>query len=98
MPVGVPRAGDTKFEVLSAVSDHWKGARFGPTVEEIRDAVGLSARSSIQFHINDLVEDQYLAHVPGKRRSLKTTAKGERLIDVFREIEGMDETAGQGRE
>ena len=56
MPVGVPRAGDTKFEVLSAVSDHWKSSRKGPTVAEIRDTVGLNARSSIQFHINDLIE------------------------------------------
>lgn len=89
MPTGVPRAGDTKFEVLTAVSDHWKSARFGPTVAEIRDTVGLSARSSIQFHINDLIEDQYLANVPGKRRTLKPTVKGERLIEVMRDLEGM---------
>lgn len=89
MPIGVPRAGDTKFEVLAAVDDHWKNARFGPTVAELRDAVGLSARSSIQFHINDLIEDGYLAHVPGKRRTLKTTSKGGRLVSVIRDLEKM---------
>ena len=89
MPVGVPRAGDTKFEVLSAVSDHWKSARFGPTVAEIRDTVGLSSRSAVQFHINDLVEGDYLAHVPGKRRTLKPTRKGELLVDVMRQLDRM---------
>jgi len=89
MPVGVPRAGDTKFEVLSAVSDHWKSSRKGPTVAEIRDTVGLNARSSIQFHINDLIEDQYLVNVPGVRRSLKTTPRGEKLVKVMRDLEVM---------
>lgn len=89
MPVGVPRTGDTKFEVLSAVSDHWKSARFGPTVAEIRDMVGLSSRSAVQFHINDLVDDNYLDHVPGKRRTLKTTQKGERLVETMRELDSM---------
>ena len=73
MPVGVPRAGDTKFEVLEAVSDHMKSSRKGPTVAEIRDKVGLNARSSIQFHINDLIEDRYLVNVPGISRSLRVT-------------------------
>ena len=89
MPVGVPRAGDTKFEVLEAVSDHWKSARFGPTVDELREVVGLNARSSIQFHINDLIDDRYLVNVPGKRRSLKTTLRGEKLVEVIRDLEGM---------
>lgn len=87
MPVGVPRAGDTKFEVLAAVSDHWGDARFGPTVAELRDAIGLSARSSIQFHINDLIKDGYLSNVPGKRRTLKPTARGEKLVSVMRDLE-----------
>jgi len=89
MPVGVPRAGDTKFEVLAAVSDHWKSSRKGPTVAELRDVVGLSARSSIQFHINDLIEDHYLINVPGVGRSLKTTKRGERLVKVIRELEDL---------
>ena len=89
MPTGVPRAGDTKFEVLTAVSDHWKSSRKGPTVAEIRDTVGLNARSSIQFHINDLIEDQYLINVPGVRRSLKTTLRGEKLVKVMRDLETM---------
>ena len=89
MPTGVPRAGDTKFDVLAAVVDHWSGARFGPTVGELATTVGLSARSTAQFHINDLLDDGYLVHVIGKPRTLSATSKGERLVDVVRELETM---------
>ena len=78
--------GDTKFEVLATVVDHWENASFGPTVEEIREKVGLTVRSSVQWHINDLLEDKYLERVPRKHRSLKATSKGERLVEVLREL------------
>ncbi len=83
----IPRIGDTKFEVLATVVDHWANASFGPTVEEIRDAVGLSVRSSVQWHINDLLEDHYLERVPRKHRSIKPTEKGKRLVQILRELE-----------
>jgi predicted transcriptional regulator len=89
MPTGVPRAGDTKFDVLVAVMDHWSGARFGPTVAELATTVGLSARSTAQFHINDLLDDGYLVHVQGKPRTLSATKKGKRLVKVVRELETM---------
>ena len=83
----IPRVGDTKFEVLAVVVDHWKNATFGPTVEEIRDAVGLSVRSSVQWHINDLVESGYLQHIPRKHRTLQPTQRGERLVEILRDID-----------
>ena len=88
MPVGVPRAGDTKFEVLAAIAT-WKSPRKPPTVAEIRDTVGLSSRSAVQFHINHLVEDGYLDHVPGQRRTLKATMKGKNLVRFFQELDQM---------
>lgn len=89
MPTGVPRAGDTKFDVLAAVVDHWSAARYGPTVAELASSVGLRARSSVQFHINDLLDDGYLVHVAGKPRTLTATKKGKRLVRVVRELEVM---------
>ena len=81
----LPREGDRKFDVLCAVHEHWKDARHGPTLEEIRDTVGLGSRSTVQFHINDLLSDGYLDHVPGKRRTLKTTKRGDLLIKIVKE-------------
>lgn len=80
----IPRPEDTKFEVLATVVDHWGSATFGPTVEEIRQAVGLSVRSSVQWHINDLIEDGYLQHIPKKHRTLQPTARGLRLVEILR--------------
>lgn len=89
MPTGVPRAGDTKFDVLAAVVDHWRGARYGPTVGELATTVGLSARSTAQFHINDLLTDGYIVHVTGKPRTISATTKGKKLVKVVRELEDM---------
>jgi len=79
----VPREGDTKFKVLIAVRDHMAESRKGPSVEELRAALGLNARSTVQFHINDLVDEGYLSQVPGKRRTLRVTRKGEHLIQIL---------------
>ena len=79
----VPRSGDTKFKVLFAVQSHWGEARFGPTVEELRATVGLSSRSTVQFHINHLVAEGYLSQVRGKRRTLRTTKKGDLLVRII---------------
>jgi SOS-response transcriptional repressor LexA len=73
--------------VLLAISDHWGEARFGPTVEELRVSVGVSSRSTIQFHVNDLLADGYLSHAPGKRRTLRLTKKGDMLLQILMEVE-----------
>jgi predicted transcriptional regulator len=71
------------------VVDHWSGTRYGPTVGELATTVGLSARSTAQFHINDLLSDGFLVHVQGKPRTLSPTKKGKRLVKVVRELETM---------
>lgn len=79
----IPR--NTKFHVLTAVKEHWSSNRFGPTVQEIKDRVGLASRSTVQFHINDLLDDGYLSHRERKRRTLKVTKKGDQLISILTE-------------
>lgn len=74
---------ETKLQVLKAVDDHWAGARYGPTIEELRKAVGLTSRSTVQFHINGLISDGYLSNTPKKRRSLQITPKGQMLLKVL---------------
>ena len=75
---------DTKFQVLEAVVEHYKKANFGPTVDELKDTVGLSTRSSVQFHINDLVEQGFLNHLPGRARTLHATETGKQLVELMR--------------
>lgn len=75
---------DTKFKILEAVVEHYTKANFGPTVDEIRETVGLGTRSSVQFHINDLVEQGFLSHLEGKARTLHATETGEQLVQLMR--------------
>lgn len=81
----IPR--DMRFNVLKSVVTHWGKARFGPTVEEIRQDVGLSHRSSVQWHINSLIRDGYLQRVPRKHRALEPTRRGEKLVKLLAERE-----------
>lgn len=77
---------DTKFKVLEAVVDHYESASFGPTVDEVRATVGLGTRSSAQFHINDLVEQGFLNHLPGRARTLHATDSGVQLVELMRNL------------
>ena len=95
--VRIPANSDTKFEVLASIVDHCSTATFGPTVEEIRKEVGLSVRSSVQWHINDLLEEGYVSHIPRKHRTLRPTDKGLRLVGLMREIDN-GEAASEGEE
>lgn len=82
----VPRPGDTSYKILEAVSDKWRGANYGPTVEELRREVGLSSRSGVQFHVSNLLDAGWLDNIPNRRRTLKLTDKGRRLLRVFSEF------------
>ncbi len=80
------KSSDTKFKVLEAVIDHYETASFGPTVDEVRETVGLGTRSSAQFHINDLVEQGFLSHLPGRARTLHATETGKQLVVLMRSV------------
>lgn len=83
----VPRPGETSFKILQAVAESWKGAKYGPTVEELRKQVGLSSRSGVQFHVSNLLDAGWLDNIPNRRRTLRLTDKGKRLIRLFEDIE-----------
>lgn len=77
----------TKFDVLTAVVRHWETASYGPTVEEVRQTVGLQRRSSVQHHINDLIESGLITNIPRRKRTLRPTDKGKSLVALMREID-----------
>lgn len=79
----IPRPGETSYAILLAVADAWKGKKYGPTVEEIRQQVGLSSRSGVQFHISNLLDSGWLDNIPNRRRTLRVTDKGRKLIKMF---------------
>lgn len=90
MSIALPRYGDTKFEVLDAVIKYRQEHAYGPTVQEITDDLGLSVRSSVQFHVDDLVEQRLVTRVPRKHRSLDVTERGKKLHEVLVEMESVE--------
>lgn len=86
--------GETKFSVLAAIVDHCAKARYGPTLAELADASGLTVRSSVQFHVNDLLDEGMVSHTPRKHRSLRPTAKGKAMVALMREFESEAHSKG----
>ena len=87
----IPRPGDTKFSILKAVNDSLASTGKSPTFAELQDRVGLSTRSGIQFHVEDLVDMGLLARLPGKTRGLRSTSKGKRLVALLEDDDGSAE-------
>lgn len=83
----LPRPGETSYAILEAVNESWKGSSFGPTVEELRQGIGLSSRSGVQFHISRLLDAGLLDNIPNRRRTLKLTERGKRLLRVFADLD-----------
>lgn len=66
----------TKYAVLEVVVEYCEKARYGPTIAEIADSVGVTAKSTIQVHVDDLISDGLLTRIPYKHRSVRPTDKG----------------------
>lgn len=45
-----------------------------PSLDEIASAVGLKGRSGVQRHVNRLIADGYVEHIPGRARDLRVVA------------------------
>lgn len=87
----IPRPSDTKFQVLKAVNQSLATTGKAPTYVELQEEMGLSTRSGVQFHVEDLVDMGLLARLPGKTRGLRATSRGKRLVALFDESNGSAE-------
>lgn len=81
-----PRIGEKRFAVLATIVDHWKKASFGPTMDEIKDRVGLATRSSVAWHVEALLEDGLVSHVTRKHRTLRPTDLGIKWVKAVRKV------------
>ena len=79
--------GTTTFAVLETIYDHWQVSHTGPTLEEIRAKVGLSSPSAVHFHIKKLEAEGLVTRKQRKRRSIRVTRKGAKLIELMREFD-----------
>jgi len=83
--------GTTTYAILETIYDHWQVSHKGPTLEEIRATVNLSSPSAVHFHIKKLEDEGLLSRKAGKHRSMRTTHKGAKLLELMREFEEFDD-------
>lgn len=79
---------ETRLRVLECVVTAMENSRTAPTRDEIAAAVGLGSRSSIQYHIDTLVEDGYIERATYRHRMLRPTESGINAIARLKEIDG----------
>ncbi len=82
--------GDTRLRVLEYLIVHMETNRSAPTRDEIAKAVGLGPRSSIQYHIDTLVQDGYVERSTYRHRMIRPTQAG---IDVIKQVQESNEAS-----
>lgn len=91
-----PRVGDRKFAILATLVDHEARSTKGMSFEEIAESVGLGFRSGVHWHVKHLIELGLVSAIPGRRRSLRPTDKGRKLVRILRELGDGDQDDGEG--
>jgi repressor LexA len=68
-----------QLQILKAVADSRLSRCYSPTIAELARRLGIS-RSTTFEHIEELRRKELLAHCPTRARSLKLTARAQRLL------------------
>lgn len=81
---------DTRLLILQYLVDYSDNHRYAPTRSEIAEAVGLSVRSSVQYHIESLVEDGYIERSTYRHRMIRPTDRGRSVVATLRDLDEAD--------
>jgi len=65
---------DRRRDIVKYVRKYHRQKRMSPSIEEIAEAVGLSSKATVRYHVNILVDEGKLVRDPGKYRSLRPPA------------------------
>jgi SOS-response transcriptional repressor LexA len=84
----VGKPSDTRLDVLVFIVGYMDNHRYAPTRDEIADAVGLSSRSSVQYHIETLVTDGFLERSTYRHRMIRPTDRGIAVVAELNVIDG----------
>lgn len=85
----VGKPSDTRLAVLQFLVTYLESHRYAPTRQEIGEALELNSRSTIQYHIEALVQTGYIERSELRHRMLKPTEKGYAVIAKLRELDGI---------
>lgn len=79
-------ATDTRLKVLAYIVAFMDTHRYAPTRDEISEAVGLTNRSSAQYHINILVKEGFLERNTRQHRMMTVTERGFGVVRAAKEV------------
>ncbi|MFJ7647747.1 LexA family protein [Lysinibacillus sp. NPDC097279] len=75
MNTTVKGLGDRKKQIIQFIHDFKQQHTYAPTVREIAIGVHLASTSTVQSHINGLVEKGYIELDKSKTRTIRLTEK-----------------------
>lgn len=78
---------DTKLNILKFIVEWLEKNRSSPTLEEIAVVVGLASRSSVQYHIDNLISEGHLSRPPRRHRMITPTQQGVDAINKMKETD-----------
>lgn len=78
---------DTKLNILKFIVEWLEKNRASPTLEEIAVVIGLASRSSVQYHIDNLIGEGHLTRPPRRHRMITPTQQGIDVINKMKETE-----------
>lgn len=70
--------GETRTEVLRAISAHIARHGWAPSLTEIGEAVGLSSKSTVQAHLKELERQGFISRGSGNRQIRLVSEREER--------------------
>lgn len=76
-----PRAlSPQRIQLMNVLYQHQQRYGYSPTVREMAGAMRFSSHSTVQSHLEVLIDNGYLRRRPGRARSWSLTAKGRQML------------------
>ena len=68
--------------LLRAIRDHWESEGYAPSLEELRNACGITSKSSVAYNLGRLSLYGLVNYQPHKARTLRLTNKGRAEVEA----------------
>lgn len=77
----------TKYQVLEAIVDLFRLNRMPPTMDQVRERVGLTGRSGVHHHVGDLKGLGLVVSDPHRYKTMRPTKLGMAYVDEIRKVQ-----------
>lgn len=77
----------TKYQVLEAIVDLFRLNRMPPTMDQVRERVGLTGRSGVHHHVGDLKDLGLVVSDKHRYKTMRPTKLGMAYVDEVRKVQ-----------